>query len=125
MRRIEPVMGAAGFSEWARVQLLRALPDLPPEAPAPEPPSEPADPREMLVLPVQGDADESGTRYHWEPRPKGDAGTLTLLEGSGRALQVDLGGVTITTRADGTRELRFAERSQVRAADELPEGIYG
>lgn len=129
LARLELVRGGVEFSAFARERVLEGVPELPEGtvlAPEPEPaPEALPDPRECLVLPLPGDADASGARYHLALWPGGSAGTLTMVTQQGDALELDLVGVEVTARADGTREVRFTDRSQVRAAQEIPEELYG
>jgi hypothetical protein len=103
------------FSAWARSRLLGPpLNDLQEPAPPQPPPEEIAPQRESLTLPPPGEADADGCRYRWDPRPKGDAGTLTVTMPDGRALQMDLVGVSVEERERGVRVLSFADRTMVR-----------
>ena len=87
------------------------------EGPLPAPPV-----KESIVLPPVGKPDASGMHYRWDPRSP-TVGTLQFAKAGEEWRELDLIGVELSPRTDGTTVLYYADRSRVRTAPNEDRGM--
>lgn len=93
-----------------------------PSAPIGADPLPPVPVKESIVLPPVGKADASGMHYRWDPR-SATVGTLQFAKAGEEWRELDLIGVELQSRPDGTTVLYYADRSRVRTAPNEDRGM--